>query len=51
MGLCRRSPVIVVTVLCVVLVVTATIAATIGAAGIPLQRLMAAPALPPAIPR
>ena len=41
----RRSPVIVVTVLCVALIVTATIAATIGAAGIPLPRLMAAAGL------
>jgi iron complex transport system permease protein len=41
----RRSPVIVVSVLCVVLIVMATVAATIGAAGIPLQRLMAAAGL------
>jgi iron complex transport system permease protein len=41
----RRSPAIVVTVLCIVLLVTATIAATIGAAGIPLPRLMAAAGL------
>jgi iron complex transport system permease protein len=41
----RRSPVIVVTVLCVVLAIMATVAATIGAAGIPLQRLMAAAGL------
>lgn len=38
----RRSPVIVVTALCVVLLVMATVAATIGAAGIPLPRLLAA---------
>jgi iron complex transport system permease protein len=41
----RRSPLIVVTVLCIVLLVMATIAATIGAAGIPLPRLMAAAGL------
>ena len=41
----RRSPVIVVTALGVVLIVMATVAATIGAAGIPLPRLMAAAGL------
>jgi iron complex transport system permease protein len=38
----RRSPVMVVTALCVVLLVMATVAATIGAAGIPLPRLLSA---------
>jgi iron complex transport system permease protein len=43
--LARRSPAIVVTVLCIVLLMTATVAATIGAAGIPLPRLVAAAGL------
>ncbi len=41
----RRSPLIVVAVLCAILLVMATVAATIGAAGIPLRRLMAAAGL------
>ena len=41
----RRSPLIVVSVLGVVLVVMVTVAATIGAAGIPLPRLLAAAGL------
>jgi iron complex transport system permease protein len=41
----RRSPLIVVAVLCAILLVMATVAATIGAAGIPLHRLIAAAGL------
>jgi iron complex transport system permease protein len=41
----RRSPLVVVAVLCGILLVMATVAATIGAAGIPLRRLMAAAGL------
>jgi hypothetical protein len=37
----RRSPLIVVAVLCAILLVMATVAATIGAAGIPLHLLIA----------
>jgi iron complex transport system permease protein len=43
--LARRSPAIVVTVLCISLLAMATVAATIGAAGIPLPRLMTAAGL------
>jgi iron complex transport system permease protein len=41
----RHSPLIVTAILCAALIVMATIAASIGAAGIPLQRLLAATGL------
>jgi iron complex transport system permease protein len=43
--LARRSPLIVMSVLCGLLIVTVAIAATIGAAGIPMPRLLAAAGL------